>query len=84
MRVEMDWGVATTKAPEATGELKALGRLMELSCDVSRAAVALYDTEQATLGMTLMETADRLADEAGAWAGRCGYTMDEVTQPLWK
>jgi hypothetical protein len=53
-------GLVTTKALEATGELKALARLMGLSCEVSRAAIALYDTEQTTLGMTLMET-DALA-----------------------
>jgi hypothetical protein len=51
---------------------EALTRLMELSCDVSRAAEALYDTEEAALGMALMEKADRLSDEVGVWAARSG------------
>jgi hypothetical protein len=34
--------------------------------------------------MSLMETADRLAEEVGVWAARSGYTVDEVTQPLWR
>jgi hypothetical protein len=69
---------------EGLGELEALTRLMGLSCDVSRLAVTLYDTEQTTLGMALMETADQVADEVGVWTTRCGHTMDEVTRPLWR
>lgn len=64
--------------------LAALTRLMDLSCQIAGHAVSLYDTTQTALGMTLMESADHLADEVGVWAGRCGYTMDEVTAPLWE
>ena len=61
----------------------ALTRLMDLSCQLARHAMLLYDTAEAALGMTLMETADRLADEVGVWAARSGYTVEEVTLPLW-
>jgi hypothetical protein len=57
---------------------------MDLSRQVAAHAVALYDTEELQRGMNLMETADRIAEEVGVWAERCGYTIDEVTHPLWK
>jgi hypothetical protein len=82
MKVEMGEGLVTTKAPFS--DLEALTGLMKLSSEISDAATALYDTEHAALGMKLMETADRLADEVGALAARSGYTVDEVTQPLWQ
>jgi hypothetical protein len=65
------------------GELEGFTRLMKLSCEISDAATALYDTEHAALGIKLMETADRLADEVGMLAAQSDYTADEVTQPLW-
>jgi hypothetical protein len=82
MRVEMGEGLVTTEAPFS--DLEALTRLMTLSSEISDAAMALYATEEAALGMKLMETADRLADEVGTLAIRSGYTADEVTQPLWQ
>jgi hypothetical protein len=82
MRVEMGEGLVNTKAHSS--DLEALTGLMKLSCEISDAATALYDTEHAALGMKLMETADQLADEVGVLAARSGYTADEVTQPLWK
>jgi hypothetical protein len=50
---------------DLVGDLEAFTRLMKLSGEISSAAIALYDTEHAALGMTLMETADQLADEVG-------------------
>jgi hypothetical protein len=82
MRVEMGEGLVTTEAP--FNDLEALTRLMKLSSEISDAATALYATEQATLGMKLMETADQLAEEVGVLAARSGYTANQVTQPLWR
>jgi len=81
MSSEVGEGVATTIAPQTTGDLEALTRLMELSCELSQAA--LHCTDQVMFGKTLMETADRLAEEVGFWAEQRGYTMDQVTLSLW-
>ena len=64
-------------------DLEALTRLMELSCKVSDHAQALYGTEEIGRGMELMETADLIAEEVGVWLLRTGYTIEEVTAPLW-
>ena len=61
-------------------DLEALTRLMELSCQVAAHAQATEETQR---GMELMETADLIAEEVGVWAERCGFIIDEVTQPLW-
>lgn len=64
------------------GDLTALTRLMALSCRVADLALKLYD-DAPTLGMKMMEAADLISEEVGVWAERSGYTLDEVTQPLW-
>ena len=75
-------GLVTVKAPEDSGNLNVLARLMALSSEIADSAQKLYDTEQATVGMTLMEIAGRLTDEVGLLTDRSGYTVDEA--PLWK
>ena len=71
-----------TIAEEPTMSLATLTRLMELSCEVSDAAMELYATEHTDVGMLLMEAADRIADEIDVLAERGGYRIDEVIQPL--
>ncbi len=68
----------------AKSDLTSLTRFMELSSEVAALAMKLGDTEEASLGMKLMETADRISDQVGVAAERAGYTMDEVTRPLWE
>jgi hypothetical protein len=74
-----------TKEGEGLKEdLAALTRLMALSSQVAAHAEALYATEEVQRGMKLMGTADLIAEEVGVLAERYGYTIDEVTHPLWK
>ena len=68
---------------EKPTDLEGLTELMDLSCQAAAYAEALYATEEAQRGMNLMEIADRIAEEVGVWTKRCGYMIDEVTQPLW-
>jgi hypothetical protein len=75
--------VRSNKMTEDNCDLMALTRLMQLSSEVSALAIKLYDTEEAALGMKAMEIADQISEEAGRGAERAGYTMDEVTRPLW-
>ena len=89
MRIEEGEGLrcnlAGNEAPlESTTDLEALTKLMDLSCQVAAHAEALYATEEVQRGMKLMETADLIAEEVGVWTERCGYTIDEVTRPLWR
>lgn len=44
--------------------------------------MALYDTEQAALGMKLMETADELADEVEVWTARFGRRPREAVEGM--
>ncbi len=76
-------GLVAEKTPDSDRGV-ALTRLMALSSEIANSAQRLYDTEQATVGMRLMEIADRLADEVGLLTDRSGYTVDEVIAPLWK
>ena len=68
---------------ETATTLVALTSLMDLSCQVAAHAVALYGTEEAGRGMHLMKAADQLAEAVGVWAEQTGYTLDEITAPLW-
>jgi hypothetical protein len=63
---------------------EALTKLMNLSCKVAAHAEALHATEEAQRGMQMMEIVDKISEEVGVWASRCGYTIDEDTQPLWQ
>ena len=65
-------------------DLAVLTGLMDLSSQVAAHGEALCSTEETSRGMTLMEIADRLADEVGVLADGSGYTMDEVMAPLWQ
>lgn len=84
MRIVEGKGLVAVKTLEGRGDLNALTRLMKLSTEISDSALTFYGTERVTAGMTLMGIADRLADEVGLLADRSGYTVDEVTAPLWK
>jgi hypothetical protein len=81
MRLEEGAGLIARKPQD---DLTALTRLMQLSRHVAETAEALYGTEEAARGMDLMEIADGITNEVGVWAERCGYTLDEVTRPLWE
>ena len=65
-------------------DLEALTRLMGLLSNLARDVTKLYGTEKAALGMSLMETTDQLTVVVGVLSERMGYTMDEVTRPLWQ
>ena len=77
-------GLVTGKTPERSENAAALTRCMALSCEIADSALKLYNTEHVTVGMRLMETADKLAEEVGLLTDLTGYTIDEVVAPLWR
>lgn len=84
MRIEEGEGLrcnlVANEAPGGTTDLEALTKLMDLACQV--AAIGGGRTK-AQRGLNLLEIADLIAEEVGVLAVRCGYMIDEVTQPLW-
>jgi hypothetical protein len=82
MKAEQGAGWRGDKAQESFKDLAALTRLMGLSCRVADYAQKQSSSET-KLGMDLMDIADNIAEEVGVWAARSGYTLDEVTRPLW-
>jgi hypothetical protein len=79
MRTVEGTGGYGSKPQENAGDLAALTRLMALSCRVADYAQTLDGGDT-----VLMEAADKIAEEVGVWAERSGYTLDEVTRPLWE
>lgn len=79
-------GLTMTKqenSKEAVISLENLTELMDLSGQVSALALSWYGTIRVREGMALMQISNQIAEVAGVLTEQAGYTIDEVTAPLW-